>query len=90
MKVNVDMEAMNLGELDFIEQESGLGINDLAAGKMTTRALLAIIVVQERRKNANYSMDDARSLKIGEIEVEVADPTEPSTTPSGKSKAASS
>ncbi len=71
MKLEVNLDDMTLGELDYIEQESGLGINDLVAGKMTTRALLAVIVVIEQRKNAAYSMDDAKQLKIGDIEVEL-------------------
>jgi len=90
MKIDVDMDKMDLGDLDFIEQESGIGVNDLVKGKITTRALLAIIVVQERRKNPAYTMDDARKLKVSEIEVVVENPTEPETAPPKKRRVASS
>jgi len=94
MQIEIDLDQLDLGEVDFIEHESGLTINDLAAGKMTTRALMAVVVVQERKKgNADYSMADAAKLKVSEIEVERVDPTEAEpnpVTPKAKSRKPSS
>ena len=75
MNIELDLDNLNLGEVDFIETESGLTINDLAAGVMNTRALMAIVVIQERKSgHADYSMADAAKLKVSEIEVERVDP----------------
>jgi len=75
MNIELDLDALDLGEVDFIERESGLTINDLAAGEMNTRALMAVIVVLQRRTNPHYSMEDAAKLKVSDIEVERVDPT---------------
>jgi len=91
MEITLDLDQLNLGEVDFIETESGLTINDLAEGKMNTRALMAVVVVLEHKKgNAAYSMTDAAHLKVSEIEVERVDPTEAAPTTKTKSRKAPS
>lgn len=87
MKISIDLNTMTLGELEFFEEESGLTIDDLAAGKSSSKAVIALITIQERRENPRFSMDDARKLPISDIEVSVADPTPPK--PRAKPKTAS-
>ncbi len=86
MQIELDLDSLNLGEVDFIEQESSLTINDLAEGKMNTRALMAVVVVLQRRTDPSYSMADAAKLKVSEIEVERVDPTEAAPVPEPKVK----
>ena len=80
MKLTIDAEDLTLGEVEFFEAEAGLSFEDLANGKSSTRAMLALIVIQERRTDPAYSMDDARKLKLREVEVvgvEADPPTKP-------------
>ena len=73
MKLTIDAGEMTLGEVEFFERESGLTFDDLTAGKTNTRALMALITIQEQRTNPAYGMDDARSIRISEIEIEDED-----------------
>lgn len=76
MKLAIDANELTLGEIEFFEDQSGLTFDDLSEGRMNTRGLMALLVLTERKGgNGAFSMDDARALKLGEIEVEVVDPT---------------
>lgn len=80
MDLNIDVNDLTLGEVEFFETESGLSFDDLAAGRTNTRAIIALVTITERRTNPDFTMDDARKLKLGDIKVSGppdADPTEP-------------
>ena len=66
----IDPADMTLGEVEYFEETSGLTLDELMAGRITMKGILAMIVVQERRVNPAYSMDDARKLRQGDIEFE--------------------
>ena len=87
MNITIDLNTLTLGELEFFEEESGLTIDDLAAGKSSTKAVIALITIQERRGNPKFTTEDARKLPISDIQVGVVDPTPPK--PRAKPKAAS-
>jgi hypothetical protein len=74
VKINIDLNTLTLGELEFFEEQSGLSIEELAAGKSTAKSTMALICVQERRTNPKYTMDDARALSLADLEVEVDSP----------------
>ncbi len=77
MELNIDPNDLELGEVEFFEEQSGLSLGDLQNGVITTKAIIALITVTERRKNPAFTMEDARKLKLGDIAVEVADPPAP-------------
>jgi hypothetical protein len=81
LKITIDLDTLTLGELDFFEEQSGLSVEDLAAGKSSAKSAMALICIQERRTNPAYTMDDARKIPVSELEVEVADPTPPKAKP---------
>lgn len=92
----LDLTSLELGEIEFFEQVTGLDIVDFLQGKVAgIVCTMATIVIQERRTNPDYSMDDARKLKLMDVEFEEeeADPTEaavpPKPRPKPKRKAAS-
>jgi hypothetical protein len=64
----IDPNTMTLGEVERFEELSGLRIADLSPERMTTRGLLALIVIKEQRENPGYSMDDARALRVSDVE----------------------
>lgn len=70
--------SLSLGEVEFFERETGLTMEQLAAGQYNTTAVIALIVVQERRRNPSFSMEDARAIPVEELEiVQEADPPAP-------------
>lgn len=68
MRVDIDVNSLTLGEIEFFEEQSGLSFEELTAGQVNTKALLALITVQERRTNPGYTMDDARGIAVGELD----------------------
>ena len=74
MSISIDVNDLTLGEVEFFEEESGLTLNDLQDGSMNSKAIIALVCVVERRKNPEYTMDDARKVKLSEFSVG-ADPT---------------
>lgn len=77
MDLKIDVEEMTLAEMEFFEEQSGVPIQDLAGGNVPVRALLALITIQERRRDPKYTMDDARKLKFSDVNLtDSVDPTE--------------
>ena len=79
MELNIDVNDLTLGEVEFFEAESGLSFDDLAAGRTNTRAIIALVTITQRRTDPDFSPDDARAVKLGDIKVDTgsADPTKP-------------
>lgn len=76
MRLTIDVETMTLGEVEDFEELSGLSIMDLAEGKRTAKALSVLVYLQERRTNPEYTIEDARKLRIAAIDIGPApDPT---------------
>jgi hypothetical protein len=84
----LDLTTLNLGEVEFFEEYTGSDIGDFMTGKVANiKCTLATIVIQERRTNPHYSLDDARKLKIMDLEFEdAADPTEAEEKPKAKTR----
>ena len=86
MRIDIDVNSLTLGEIDFFEEASGLSFDELSGGKVTTKALMALIVIQERRKNPEYSMADAAGISIAELDVSALEGPQ---SPKRRAKAAS-
>jgi hypothetical protein len=79
MRIDVEQVAasLNLGDVEFFERESGLTMEELAAGKYNTAAVIALICIQQRRTDQSFTMDDARAIPVSELEIVQADPPAP-------------
>ena len=77
MKFTIDLNTLTLGELEEFEEKSGTTLEEFGNGKASTKATIALIYIQEKRSNPAYTMDDARKIRLTEIEVaeEAANPT---------------
>ena len=69
MKFTIDLNTLTLGELEEFEEKSGTTLEEFGNGKASTKATIALIYIQEKRTNPEYTMDDARKIRITEIEV---------------------
>lgn len=76
MKITVDLTTASLGEIEQFEVDSKMTWEEFTEGKSSIRGTMALICLQERRANPKYSMDDARKIKVGDVEFEevAADP----------------
>jgi hypothetical protein len=81
------IDDFTLGEIEWLEDELGGSLDqvDLSSIKVVSR----FITVIKRRDNPDFTLDDARALKLSVLNDSQADDTETRPTPrSGKRKAA--
>ena len=60
---SIDPDDLELGEIEIIEDEMDCAIDSVDFGRAKAMRLLAYTVIH--RENKNFSMDDAKRLKIG-------------------------
>lgn len=76
--VNVDIDSLTLGEIEIVEEITGLGIDEIAEtlGKPGPKAklLVALAFVSERRTNPAVTLDEVRAM---EIDLAASDPKGP-------------
>jgi hypothetical protein len=61
----LDLDTVTLGELEVIEEFIGAeALAALLAGRMTTKALIAVAYVVKRRDNPEFTIEDAKAMKV--------------------------
>lgn len=64
-QIVLDLDAMTLGELETIEEVAGAGAaKAMMAGQMSAKALIAVAYVVKRRDNPEFTVEDAKALKV--------------------------
>lgn len=56
------IDDFEIGELEWLEDELGCSLDEVNFGSM--KAVLRIIVLIKRRENPEFSMDEARKMKL--------------------------
>jgi len=82
VKITFDVESMSLGEVEQFEEISGVDITHLDGGALSVKAMIALVYISEHRQNPEYTIDDARRVKIMDLQVDTPDPTSPETADS--------
>lgn len=63
--IELDLDRMTLGELDTIAEVAGTeAAKAMMAGEMSPKALIAVAYVVKRRDNPEFTIEDARALKV--------------------------
>lgn len=61
----LDLDSMTLGELEAIEDVAGAeAAKGMMAGQMTAKALIAVAYVVRRRDDPEFTLDQARALRV--------------------------
>lgn len=61
----LDLPSMTLGELEVVEEIAGLdGVKSMMFGPMTPKALIAAAYVVKRRDHPDFTIEDARAVKV--------------------------
>lgn len=61
----LDLPSMTLGELEVVEEIAGLdGVQSMMFGPMTPKALIAAAYVVKRRDHPDFTLEDARAVKV--------------------------
>lgn len=97
------VDSLTVGDLEDIEELTGMGFDEimelLTSGKVgqngrigiPLKVLKALVLVVYRADNPNFTMEDARRVKVSELDVVLAepDPTEPAAGGPSSSSATS-
>jgi hypothetical protein len=79
--VSIDLDDLELGEIEEFEELMGrsLGEVDLQSGK----AMVHLIWIAKRREDPDYTLDDARKIKLSQLtgEEDEPDPTPAASKP---------
>ena len=71
----LDLDDMTLGELEVIEEVAGAeAVMLLMAKQMTVKALIAVAYVVRRRTNPEFTVEDAKSIKVVALKQPDPDP----------------
>lgn len=61
----LDMDAMTLGELEQIEEIAGAdAVKAMMGGQMRAKALIAVAYVVKRRDNPEFTLEDAKAMRV--------------------------
>lgn len=82
MKLTLDPDALTFGDMEDFESFTGQPLMDTFTkigddGRISglgAKAVLGIIWVCGRASNPEFTLDDARKVRVSEIEVEVGSP----------------
>lgn len=75
--IRIDPDDLSLGEVESIEEILGQPFSQVFVnGGVSAKAAVALVYVVKRRDDPAFTLDDARSLKIGSLDFgQAADPT---------------
>lgn len=87
MKIRLDPKALTLGDLEDFETATGEGLMETfekidKAGTFTSlraRSVSALIWVCARQDNPDFTLDDARKVRVDELEIEEVDEADPTS-----------
>ena len=75
MQLLVDVNELTLGEVEELEELTGMAIEDFGPGmKFTAKIAVAFVYITQKRINPDYTIEDARKVKLAEVDVEVPPP----------------
>lgn len=86
--INIDPDKLTIGDLEDFEEEVGESFQQAFAGGpsgVSTKALKAIVWIVSRQGNPDFTLDDARNVRIADFSFAepVTDPTPAAGTSNG-------
>ena len=71
-KILFDVDSMTLADLEKLEEAADAPVSaiiqSLTGGPLTARMIAAIVWMSRQKTNPAFTLEEARSLKIGEIQ----------------------
>lgn len=69
--LNIDLNELTLGDLEDFETQSGVDFREAIKGgasNMPLKALTCLVWLSKRKQDPNYTLEDARSIKIAQLQ----------------------
>lgn len=70
MKLTLDFDDLTVGDIEDFEAACGIDITTLGPGNVPSKALAPLIWITQRRTNPAFTIEDARAVRISELEYE--------------------
>lgn len=68
MKISMDPNDWEIGEIIDWEEATGVPISEFRAGGLSGKALQVTVWIALRRENPDFTLEEARKLKLRELE----------------------
>lgn len=84
-KLSVSIDDLTLGEAEFFETETGISLEDMENFRLgdskkdakkpalPIKALTTLVCIAKRRSDPDFTMEQARNLKVSELDLEDPD-----------------
>lgn len=74
-KLIIDLEQLTLGDLEEIERLAGAdAMGQLFSGQIRASVLVPLLYVYKRKSDPAYTIEDARAVKVTELDVDLREP----------------
>ena len=70
MSITIKLADLTVGDLDTIEELSGATIAQIHEGELRARTVAALIFVDQRRTNPEYTFEDALSVRLNDVDID--------------------
>lgn len=74
MEISFDLEQLTIGDLEDLEDICGKPYEELDFTKPNAKMVKAMVYLSERRRNPDFTIDDARGVKLADVTA-AANPT---------------
>lgn len=68
MALQIDIDSLTLGDIEDVEDAVGKPIAEVF-DHMSAKAITALVWVVRRREDPAFTLDNARALRMGDVEV---------------------
>lgn len=68
MKLCIDLNTFTFGDMIDLEEAGGS-----LANMQSAKSIVALVWLTRRREDPTFTIDDAKKLSVGEVEIEVAE-----------------
>ena len=76
MDITLDVQELTIGDIEDLEELCGVAFEKIDWKNPGGKLMKAIVFIAGRRENPDFTIEDARNVKLGEIKVNEENPTE--------------
>lgn len=83
LNLAIDIETLTIGELEEIEDITGLAFGNIDWAHLSARLMRALVYIVARRDNPDFTVEDARNVRLTQLKKpsnEAVEDTDPMTS----------
>lgn len=88
--IKIDPDDFTLGEVAELEAIIGKPLGDIfTGGAVSAQSAIGLVYIAKRRQDPTFTLEDAKAVRVVDLEVARPDPTDAASSPSGRPSATS-